>query len=277
VRSLRSVRQKRRRGKRQRDMLLGLEVIEDQRHSEMNRALQRVLVQQSRAMKLELNALEARVIGCLIEKQITTPDQYPLSLNALLNACNQKSNREPVMDLDEPTLLRTVEELSRKHLLLERSGFGSRVAKYRHCFCNTEFGTLKFDPQELAIVCELLLRGPQTPGELRSRASRMASLSDVSEVESILARLSERDAGPYVSSLPREPGRRESRYTHRFGGEIAHRETNPGHVQSTTSSGVSVPAVSERAPGQEQRLARLEREVQALQAELSALKSRLDG
>ena len=277
MRSLRSVRQKRRRGKRQRDMLLGLEVIEDQRHSEMNRALQRVLVQQSRAMKLELNALEARVIGCLIEKQITTPDQYPLSLNALLNACNQKSNREPVMDLDEPTLLRTVEELSRKHLLLERSGFGSRVAKYRHCFCNTEFGTLKFDPQELAIVCELLLRGPQTPGELRSRASRMASLSDVSEVESILARLSERDSGPYVSSLPREPGRRESRYAHRFGGEIAHRDTNPGHVQSTTSSEVSVPAVSERAPGQEQRLARLEREVQALHAELSELKRRLNG
>ena len=276
MRSLRSVRQKRR-GKWQRGTLLGLEVIEDQRHSEMSRALQRILMQQSRAMKLELNALEARVIGCLIEKQITTPDQYPLSLNALLNACNQKSNREPVMDLDEPTLLRTVEELSRKHLLLERSGFGSRVAKYRHCFCNTEFGTLKFDPQELAIICELLLRGPQTPGELRSRASRMAPLSDVSEVESILARLSERDAGPYVSSLPREPGRRESRYTHRFGGEIAHRETNPGHVQSTSSSGVSVPAVSERAPGQEQRLARLERDVEALHAELSALKRRLDG
>lgn len=264
-------------GKWQRGTRLGLEVIEDQRHSEMSRALQRILMQQSRAMKLELNALEARVIGCLIEKQITTPDQYPLSLNALLNACNQKSNREPVMDLDEPTLLRTVEELSRKHLLLERSGFGSRVAKYRHCFCNTEFGTLKFDPQELAIICELLLRGPQTPGELRSRASRMAPLSDVSEVESILARLSERDAGPYVSSLPREPGRRESRYTHRFGGEIAHRETNPGHVQSTSSSGVSVPAVSERAPGQEQRLARLERDVEALHAELSALKRRLDG
>ena len=276
MRSLRSVRQKRR-GKWQRGTRLGLEVIEDQRHSEMSRALQRILMQQSRAMKLELNALEARVIGCMIEKQITTPDQYPLSLNALLNACNQKSNREPVMDLDEPTLLRTVEELSRKHLLLERSGFGSRVAKYRHCFCNTEFGKLKFDPQELAIICELLLRGPQTPGELRSRASRMAPLSDVSEVESILARLSERDAGPYVSSLPREPGRRESRYTHRFGGEIAHRETNPGHVQSTSSSGVSVPAVSERAPGQEQRLARLERDVEALHAELSALKRRLDG
>src|SRR5580765_4486720 len=243
----------------------------------MNRALQRILMQQSRAMKLELNALEARIIGCLIEKQITTPDQYPLSLNALVNACNQKSNREPPMGLDELTVQVTVDELSRKHLLLDRSGFGSRVAKYRHCFCNTEFGTLKFDPQELAIVCELLLRGPQTPGELRSRASRMAAFTDVTEVESILARLSERDAGPYVSSLPREPGRRESRYTHRFGGDIAHRETSPGNVQSTISSGVSVPAVSERAPGQEQRLARLEREVQALHAELSALKRRLDG
>src|SRR4029077_2346729 len=239
------------------------------------RALQRILMQQSRAMKLELNALEARVIGCLIEKQITTPDQYPLSLNALLNACNQKSNREPVMDLDEATLLRTVEELSRKHLLLERSGFGSRVAKYRHCFCNTEFGPLKCDPQELAIICELLLRGPQTPGELRSRASRMASLSDVSEVESILARLSERDAGPYVSALAREPGRRESRYAHRFGGEIAHRETTPDHAQSAASSGVSAPEMSDLASGQEQRLTRLEREVQALHAELSELKRRL--
>ena len=139
-------------------------------------------------MKVELNALEARVIGCLIEKQITTPDQYPLSLNALVNACKQKSNREPVMALDESTVQRTVDELTRKHLLLERSGFGSRVPKYRHCFCNTEFGTLKFDPQELAIVCELLLRGPQTPGERRSRASRMASFSNVSEVEAVFER-----------------------------------------------------------------------------------------
>ena len=215
-------------------------------------------------MKVELNTLEARIIGCLIEKQITTPDQYPLSLNALLNACNQKSNREPVMDLDEPTVRRTVDELTQKHLLLERSGFGSRVAKYRHCFCNTEFGTLKFDPQELAIVCELLLRGPQTPGELRSRASRMASFTDVSEVESILERLSQPDAGPCVTSLAREPGRRESRYAHRFGGEIAHRDTNPDHAQSTTSSGVSTPEMSDFASGQEQRLTRLEREVQAL-------------
>lgn len=227
-------------------------------------------------MKVELTALEARIIGCLIEKQITTPDQYPLSVNALLNACNQKSNRDPVMDLDEPTLQRAVDELARKHLLLERSGFGSRVAKYRHCFCNTEFGTLKFDPQELAIVCELLLRGPQTPGELRSRASRMASFTDVSEVELTLERLSQHEAGPYVTSLGREPGRRESRYVHRFSGEIA-REAIPGHAQSAAPSGMSAPEMSDLAFEQEERLRRLEREVKALHAELSDLKLRLGG
>src|SRR5215469_13794690 len=118
-------------------------------------------------MNIELAPIEARVIGCLIEKQITTPDQYPLSLNALVNACNQKSNRDPVMSVDESTAQHTVDALSRKHLILERSGFGSRVLKYQQLFCNTEYGTLKFSPQELAVVCELLLRGPQTPGELR--------------------------------------------------------------------------------------------------------------
>jgi len=228
------------------------------------------------AMKIDLNALEARIIGCLIEKQITTPDQYPLSLNALLSACNQKSNREPIMGLDELTVQRTVDELTRKHLLLDRSGFGSRVAKYRHCFCNTEFGTLKFDPQELAIVCELLLRGPQTPGELRSRSSRMASFTDVSEVEATLERLSKREGGPYVTRLAREPGRRESRYAHLFGGEIAEStDTNPVHVQSATPSGTSVPEMSFPASAQEQRLTRLEQEVQALHAELSDLRTRL--
>jgi uncharacterized protein len=227
-------------------------------------------------MKIELNALEARIIGCLIEKQITTPDQYPLSLNALVSACNQKNNREPVVALDELTVQRTVDDLTRKHLLLERSGFGSRVAKYRHCFCNTEFGTLKFDPQELAIVCELLLRGPQTPGELRSRASRLASFTDVSEVEASLERLSKREGGPYVTRLAREPGRRESRYAHLLGGEIAaHADTNPGDAQSATHSETSVPEMPLPASGQEQRLTRLEEEVEALRVELSDLRARL--
>src|SRR5688572_31798627 len=162
-------------------------------------------------MKVELSQMEARVIGCLIEKQITTPDQYPLSLNALVNACNQKSNRDPIMDVDEATVQSTLDGLTKKHLILERSGFGSRVQKYQHRFCNTEYGTLKFTPQELAIVTELLLRGPQTPGELRSRATRMAPFGDVTEVEAALEQLSTRADGPFVVKLSREPGRRESR------------------------------------------------------------------
>src|SRR3954454_1167235 len=129
-------------------------------------------------MNIQLSALEARVIGCLIEKQITTPDQYPLSVNSLTNACNQKSNRDPVLALGESEVQQLVDGLVRKHVVMERSGFGTRVPKYQHCYCNTEFSDLKFSPQELAIVCELLVRGPQTPGELRSRAARMASISD---------------------------------------------------------------------------------------------------
>ncbi len=225
-------------------------------------------------MKLELNALEARIIGCLIEKQITTPDQYPLSLNALVSACNQKSNREPVMAVNESTVQRAVDELTRKHLMLDRSGFGSRVTKYRHCFCNTEFGTLKFDPHDLAIVCELLLRGPQTPGELRSRASRMATFTDVSEVEASLERLSKRDGHPYVARLAREPGRRESRYAHLFSGELAEpADTNAARAH--TLSGTSPPEVPLAASGQDERLTRLEQDIQALRAELSDLKARL--
>ena len=141
------------------------------------------------SLKIELTALEARVIGCLIEKALTTPDQYPLSLNALVNACNQKSNRDPVLDLSESAVQQVVDGLSKKHLVMEKSGFGSRVPKYQHRFCNTEFGSLKLDPQELAIVCELLVRGPQTPGELRTRASRMAPFSETSDVEAALTRL----------------------------------------------------------------------------------------
>jgi uncharacterized protein len=123
------------------------------------------------------------------------------------------------MNLDEPTVQHVLGALSRKHLVLERSGFGSRVPKYQHLFCNTEYGSLKFLPQEIAIVCELLLRGPQTPGELRARASRMAPITDVSEVETVLQNLIEREAGPLVARLPREPGRRGARYMHLFSGE----------------------------------------------------------
>src|ERR1700753_157841 len=161
------------------------------------------------SLKVEVTALEARVIGCLIEKQITTPDQYPLSLNALVNACNQKSNRDPLLELSEAQVQQTLDGLSKKHLVMEKSGFGSRVPKYQHRFCNTEFGTLKLDPQELAIVCELFVRGPQTHGELRTRATRMARFGETSEVESALARLRDRADGPFVVQLAREPNRRD--------------------------------------------------------------------
>ena len=253
-------------------------------------------------MKIELTALEARLIGCLIEKQITTPDQYPLSLNALANACNQKSNRDPVMDLDEATVQQTLDGLSKKHFVMEKSGFGSRVPKYQHRFCNTEFGTLKLDPQELAIVCELLVRGPQTPGELRTRASRMAPFAETSEVEAALSRLAQRPDGPFVVRLTREPNRRDSRWAHLFSGPVADaaapgseehgaghgvehgpgREPGHGVGQSSLKSHaegpeVSAPEISFPASRNDERLARVEQEVLALRAELDDLKRRLGG
>jgi uncharacterized protein len=216
-------------------------------------------------MNIELSPIEARVIGCLIEKQITTPDQYPLSLNALVNACNQKSNRDPVMSADDETIQTTLDHLIRKHLVIEKSGFGSRVPKYQHRFCNTEFGTLKFTPQELAIVCELLVRGPQTPGELRTRAARMASVSEVGQIEAALESLSSRADGPFVVRLPREPGRRDSRYAHLFSGAVT--------IPPLAEESVARPSVaSAPAPS---RLDRLEEEVRQLREELKDIKSRL--
>jgi len=220
-------------------------------------------------MRIELDPLEARVIGCLIEKQITTPDQYPLSLNALLSACNQKSNRDPVLSLDEPTVQRTLDALSRKHMVLERSGFGSRVPKYQHLFCNTEYGSLKLSAQELAIVCELLLRGPQTPGELRARASRMASFTDVSEIESALLRLLERETGALVARLPREPGRRESRYRHLFGGEPSPEAVAEDAAPDRSAATTELETLASRVAG-------LEDEVRLLRAELEELRSRAE-
>jgi uncharacterized protein YceH (UPF0502 family) len=217
-------------------------------------------------MNIELSPLEARVIGCLIEKQITTPDQYPLSLNALVNACNQKSNRDPVMEVDEVTIQGTVDQLARKHFVVEKSGFGSRVPKFQHRFCNTEYGTLKLTAQELAIVCELLLRGPQTPGELRTRASRMAPFSEVGQVEAALESLRTREDGPFVVRLPREPGRRDSRYAHLFSGAVA--------VPAIEDEPQTV-AVSNVAAETPSRLDRLEEQVRRLREELDDMKRRL--
>jgi uncharacterized protein YceH (UPF0502 family) len=212
-------------------------------------------------MSIVLSPLEARVIGCLLEKEITTPEQYPLSLNALVNACNQKSNRDPVLELDEAAVRQVLDQLIRKYLVSEESGYGSRVAKFRHRFCNTEYGTLKFSSQELAIVCELLLRGAQTPGELRSRASRLCTLKDVTEVEAALDALARREDGPFVARRAREPGMRESRYVHLLGGETE----ESGTAADLAPSAVAAPA----RDSLEQRVARLEAEVAELRALLN--------
>jgi uncharacterized protein len=219
------------------------------------------------SLKVILSPAEARVIGCLIEKQITTPDQYPLSLNALTNACNQKSNRDPVMALAETEVQQLVDLLVRKHVVMERSGFGSRVPKYQHCYCNTEFSGLKFTPQELAIVCELLLRGPQTPGELRSRAARMAAFDDSAQVERVLEALAARAEGAIVQRLPRQPGRREARFAQLLTGELS---------ADLTAEPVAAAAPAARVEARDSaRVELLEAELHALRAELAELRREL--
>jgi len=217
-------------------------------------------------MNIKLSAIEARIIGSLLEKQLTTPDQYPLSLNALVNACNQKSNRDPCMQLDEATVKSAVDELARRHLILEKSSYGSRVPKYRHVFCNTEFGSLQFTPQETAIVCELLVRGAQTPGELRSRVQRMTQLPDPGVIETLLEQLATRPEGAIVAQLAREPGRRDARWAQTF-------EELPAAAAADAvplRSEMSAPRAS--APDLAARVAALEAEGAALRSELDSLR-----
>jgi uncharacterized protein len=224
-------------------------------------------------MNIEFSPNEARVIGSLIEKEITTPDQYPLSLNALTNACNQKTNREPVLELAEFAVQQTVDALMKKHMVSDKSaGYGGRVTKYKHRFCNTEFGSLKFSKQELGILCVLLLRGPQTPGELRARTNRLCDFADASEVEAALKSLMTREDGPFVARLARAAGARESRYAHLFSGSI---ESVEEPIAEDSPPGAGAPAttlVNSLANSLAERVSRLEEQVRQLQAELDALK-----
>ena len=208
-------------------------------------------------MKYQLTATEARVIGCLLEKQVTTPEQYPLSVNAVTLACNQKSNREPVLNLSEHDVQEHLDALVKRHYLRTVSGFGNRVTKYEQRFCNSEFGDLKFSSAEVAIVTTLLLRGAQTPGELRSRASRMHEFSDMQEVEQTMENLASREDGPFVMRLPREPGKRESRFMHLFSGDV---ETLVNVAEAVS-------------PVEDESLAA---RVDALETEVAELKQRLD-
>lgn len=197
----------------------------------------------------------------MIEKEVTTPDHYPLTLNSLTTACNQKSNREPVLNLSEAEVQDTVEALIARRLVSDESSFNSRTSKYQHRFCNTEFGDLKLNEQELGLVCCLLLRGAQTPGELRTRTNRLCNFSDVKETEAVLDRLANRDSGALVVKLPREPGKRESRYHHLFCGDV--------DMSAFASS-------SENENVASSQLAELEQEVAALREEVAELRALIE-
>lgn len=212
----------------------------------------------------KLDNKEARVIGCLIEKSVVTPEQYPLTLNALTNACNQKSSREPVMALSPGDVQHTIRTLESKHLVQTAENFKSRAEKYTQRFCNTRYSDLQFNPGELAIVCLLLLRGAQTPGELRARSGRLHTFADNAEVVVALDGLIEREAGPLAVKLPRTPGRKDAEYMHQFCGPV----DIDAHVAEASAAR---PAAASQRGG----MAELTERVERLEAELEALKNKL--
>ena len=165
-------------------------------------------------MDIHLDDIEARVLGCLIEKELTTPDYYPLTLNSLTAACNQKSNRDPVMSVKETDVVRALDRLRTKHLSGERYGAGMRVAKYEHRIQDKWL----LEAEDVAVLGVLLLRGPQTQGEIRGRSGRMFPFTDIEEVERTLSGLKDREEGPFVLKLPRQPGQKESRFAHLLSG-----------------------------------------------------------
>ncbi len=210
-------------------------------------------------MEITLNDIECRVLGSLMEKELATPDYYPMSLNALTAACNQKSNRHPVMSLSEQDVLRAMESLKEKRLALMASDSG-RVSKYRHLL----FEKMKLEPAEQAVLAELLVRGPQTVGELKGRSERMAAMGDLTEVEFLLDELAGRDL---VAKLPRRPGLKEQRYAHLFSGVPATSEEEPTAFSEPTQ----IQGIREN-----ERITVLEEEVRRLQEEVAALRKTIE-
>jgi len=215
-------------------------------------------------MQLDLTAIEARVIGCLIEKSVVTPEQYPLTLNALTNACNQKSSRDPVMSLQPGEVQHTLRELEAKTLVRTDENFKSRTEKYLQRFCNSRFSDYQFDSAQLAIVCLLLLRGPQTPGELRSRSGRLHNFADNAEVIEVLSGLANWDGNPVIVKLPRTPGRKDAEFMHLFSGPVDV-EAHALREQTVTA---------DRSSGRAS-VSDLEQRVSDLEAEVAALKEQL--
>ncbi len=216
-------------------------------------------------LAMNLTANETRVIGCLMEKSVTTPDQYPLTLNALTNACNQKSGRDPVMSLNQGTVQHTIRELENRHLIHIEDNFKRGVEKYTHRFCNSNFSELQFDTAQFAIVCLLLLRGPQTPGELRARSPRLHEFEDNSAAVTSLNALIEHEGDSLVIKLPRTPGRKDSEYMHLFSGPVDIEAYEV--IAKTAPSNGSSSRVS---------LAELEQRIDNLEAEVANLKRHLN-
>jgi uncharacterized protein len=214
-------------------------------------------------MDITLTDLECRVLGCLIEKEITTPEYYPLTVNSLTAACNQKSNRNPTMELSDGAVQATVEDMKNKHLIWERRVVGARTLKYEHNLP----GIAPFTAAETALLCELMVRGPQTPGELRGRASRMHPFKDINEVEEALKNLYTRTDGPFIAELPRQRGTKENRYAHLFSGQ-------PAAQAATVDNKEPVPEVK-RAVVEAERIDALERDVSGLKTDVEALKQAL--
>ena len=212
-------------------------------------------------MNILLSPVEARVLGALIEKDITTPDYYPLSLNALVNACNQKNNRDPVMNLDEDSVRDALHGLQEDRLAGPASGADSRVSKYEHRLQEA----FNFTRGETAILCVLLLRGAQTPGELRGRTERMHRFEGLDEVQSVLQRLMQRDP-PLVKVLARQPGTKEARYRHLLSGDVAIPEPDPASASQFAGSSFD-----------DERINHLESEVRLLRKEIADLKAEFAG
>ena len=215
-------------------------------------------------MPLNLTAHEARVIGCLMEKSVITPDLYPLTLNALTNACNQKSSRHPVMSLEKGVVQHTARILSDKKLVRIDENFKTGVEKYAHRFCNSHFGEYQFDPPQFAIICLLLLRGPQTPGELRAHSGRLYTFADNAAVVEALSGLIERDGHPVVVKLPRTPGRKDAEYMHLFSGPIeieAHASATPSVNTDRTSERVSLSDLAHKVSQLEKEVAQLKQQL----------------
>lgn len=215
-------------------------------------------------MQHTLNELEARVVGCLIEKSLATPDQYPMTLNALVNACNQKSSRDPVMSLSPGEVQHTIRALEEKHYVRTEENFKSRTEKYSQRFCGTRYSGHQFDVAQVAVVCLLLLRGPQTPGELRARSGRLHTFDDNSDVVTTLNSMIEGDGEPLLVKLPRTAGRKDSEYMHLFGGPI-------DVAAYASQAQAAKPASPVSQAGSADLLERVER----LEAEVATLKSRL--